>query len=210
MKKSPPTPKSGAARGRRTFGRHLARAFLNGVLIVAPVAITLSILHWLLVSIDGWLDPFVQTPGLGILGVLLGVLIVGWIGSLFLINRILAQIDAWLERLPGVNFIYSSVRDFIKAFVGNKRRFHHTVLVRIFADDVWMVGFLTDENPSTFKLEKGYVSVYVPQAYNVGGQLYLLPPSRVRSVEHLSASDAMKYAATGGAVDLPAAKDASA
>jgi len=42
----------------------------------------------------------------------------------------------------------------------------------------------------------------VPQAYNVAGQLYLVKRDRIRPIEHLSPPDVMKYAVTGGAVEL--------
>jgi uncharacterized membrane protein len=76
------------------------------------------------------------------------------------------------------------------------------VLVDILFKDVWMVGFLTDENPSSFNLGATHVSVYVPQAYNVGGQLYLVKREQIRPIENLAPADVMKYAVTGGAVEL--------
>jgi hypothetical protein len=42
----------------------------------------------------------------------------------------------------------------------------------------------------------------VPQAYNVAGQLFLVKRGRVRPIEHLASSDVMKYALTGGAVEI--------
>jgi uncharacterized membrane protein len=51
------------------------------------------------------------------------------------------------------------------------------------------------------------VAVYVPQAYNFAGQLYILPRDKVRKIEHITAGEAMKYAVTGGVVDLDAERD---
>lgn len=186
----------------RHFWRRLAQYFMRGVLILAPIAITFSILHWMFRLLDGLLGPFVDTPGLGFLIVLATFLIVGWLASLLPVDGLMRMFDAWLETLPGVNFVYSSVRDFFKAFVGNKRRFTHTARVRIFAEDVWLIGFLTDEDVSSFELGEEFVAVYLPQAYNVAGQLYLVRRERVHLLPDLSPSDAMKYAATGGAVEM--------
>jgi len=83
----------------------------------------------------------------------------------------------------------------------NKERLD-AVLVNVYAEDVWLVGFLTDEDLSGFKLGASYVAVYTPQAYNVAGQLFLVKRERVRPIEHLSSADVMKYAVTGGAVEL--------
>ncbi len=90
--------------------------------------------------------------------------------------------------MPVISFIYASPRDFLKAFAGKKRRFTHAVLVNVLAEEVWFTGFLTDENLEEFKLGKKYVSVYVPQAYNVAGQLYLVKRDRVRPIDHLSSA----------------------
>ena len=46
------------------------------------------------------------------------------------------------------------------------------------------------------------VAVYVPQAYNFAGQLYILPRDKVKKINNISSGEAMKYAVTGGVVDL--------
>lgn len=192
---------------RRFRPRHIGQYFLRGILVIAPVLITVSALLWLFRKLDGWLHPLVTLPGLGLVLLLLFVVVVGWVSSFFLIQRTFGVFGSALEQMPGVSFIYSSVRDFFEAFVGNKRRFTQAVLVNVFADEVWIVGFLTDEEAGNFNLGKDYVSVYVPQAYNVAGQLYLVKRSRVRPIENHTPPDVMKYAVTGGAVEI-ADKDA--
>ena len=176
--------------------------FLRGILVLAPVIITLSALVWLFKKLDGVLHPYVMTPGAGLATLLVVVLVVGWISTFRFVKRYSRLISTGLEHTPGVSLLYTSVRDFFEAFVGNKRRFTQTVLVDVFADGVWLVGFLTDDEPTGFKLGEGYVSVYVPQAYTIGGQLYLLKRERIRPIENLHAADAMKYAVTGGAVEI--------
>ena len=52
-----------------------------------------------------------------------------------------------------------------------------------------------------FSMGADMVGVYVPQAYNFAGQLYILPRNRVREIENISAGDAMKYTVTGGVVE---------
>lgn len=186
--------------------RRLLRYFWNGVLIIAPITLTIVFLRWVFLGVDGLLKPYIETTGLGFAIVLAAVLVVGWIGTFFFMRRMFDFFDDWMERTPGVNFIYSSIRDFFDAFVGNKRRFTHAVLVNVFAEDVWLVGFLTDRDPGKFELGDGYVAVYVPQAYNVAGQLFLVKRERVRPLEHISAPNLMKYAVSGGAMDISTAK----
>lgn len=182
--------------------QRLLRYFIHGVLIIAPVALTMFVLRWVFRQVDGILQPYVVVPGLGFVIVLASVLFVGWIGSFFLMRRLFVLFDRWLEYTPGVSFIYSSIRDFFDAFIGEKRRFTKAVLVNVFADEVWLVGFLTDEDLTNLNLDAAYVSVYVPQAYNVAGQLYLVKRERIRQLDHIPSADVMKYAVSGGAVDI--------
>lgn len=187
----------------RFHWRNSGQYFLRGILVIAPVLITASALLWLFKKVDGILHPFIIIPGLGLVSVLLFIGLVGWISTFRFAKRVSRLVGNGIEHTPGVSFIYTSVRDFFEAFVGNKRRFTHAVLVNVMADEVWLVGFLTDEDVSSFNLGAAdYVSVYIPQAYNVAGQLYVVKRERVRSLEHLSSPDVMKYAVTGGAVEI--------
>lgn len=182
--------------------QHTAQYFLRGVLVMAPVLITISMLVWIFQKLDGLLHPYLTTPGAGLAALLLIVLLIGWISTFRFVKQISRMVSNGIEHTPGVSLIYTSVRDFFEAFVGNKKRFTLAVLVDVTAKDVWVVGFLTDEDPSGFKLGETYVSVYVPQAYTVGGQLYLVQRDRVRPIDNLHAADVMKYAVTGGAVEI--------
>jgi uncharacterized membrane protein len=193
-------PPAASAGGRA--GQHVVRYFLRGLMVLVPVTVTIAVVYWLFSKVDNIFRPYVQSPGLGALLVLSLVFVVGWISFFPTSRRIFLHVDGWLEQTPGISFIYTSTRDFLEAFAGNKRRFTHAVLVSIHAEDVWLVGFLTDEDLSGFKLGASYVAVYTPQAYNVAGQLFLVKRERVRPIEHLSSADVMKYAVTGGAVEL--------
>ena len=53
-----------------------------------------------------------------------------------------------------------------------------------------------------FELGADKVAVYVPQAYNFAGQLYILPRAKVKKIDKISSGESMKYAVTGGVVDL--------
>jgi len=193
--------KSSAATFGKSTLRRVLRYFWNGLIIVAPLILTLTFLRWVFLGVDSLLYPYVQTTGLGFGLVLVGVFIIGWIATFLFMRQFFDFIDEWMERTPGVNFIYSSIRDFFDAFVGERRRFTRAVLVNVFAEDVWLIGFLTDEGTVSLELGKEYVSVYVPQAYNVAGQLYLVKRDRVRELDHLAPADVMKYAVSGGAID---------
>lgn len=194
-------PKTPALKKTSTV-RKIIRFFIQGLIIIAPIAITAYALYWLFEKVDGILRPFVNIPGLGFVLIIVFVILVGWVSSNFLMGSAINFFDQWMERTPGIKFIYSSTKDFFEAFAGDKRKFNKAVLASVFAEDVWIVGFLTDEEMEKFEMGSDKVSVYVPQSYNFAGQLYILPRTRVRKIEQITAGEAMKYAVTGGVVDL--------
>lgn len=182
--------------------KKIFRFFIQGLIILAPIAITVYALYWLFEKVDGILRPYVNIPGLGFVSIILFVILVGWISSNFLMGSAISIMDHWLEKTPGIKFIYTSTKDFFEAFAGDKRKFNKAVLANVFGNDVWIVGFLTDEEMHKFDMGADMVAVYVPQSYNFAGQLYILPRDKVRKIEHITSGEAMKYAVTGGVVDL--------
>jgi uncharacterized membrane protein len=186
----------------RSTLKQILRFFVQGLIILAPIGITGYVLYWLFDKVDSILRPYVNMPGLGFAIIILFVILVGWVSSSFLMGSFLNFFDQWMERTPGIKFIYTSTKDFFEAFAGDKRKFNKSVLASVFAEDVWIVGFLTDEEMQKFDMGANMVAVYVPQAYNFAGQLYILPREKVRKIEKLTAGEAMKYAVTGGVVDL--------
>ncbi len=184
--------------------KRVAGYFIQGLVILAPIAITGYALYWLFEKVDSILRPYLNVPGLGFLLIISSVVVVGWVSSNFLMGGVLQLFDQWMERTPGVKLIYTSTRDFFEAFAGNKRKFNRAVLANVFGPDVWIVGFLTDEEMEKFELGSDKVAVYVPQGYNFAGQLYILPRDKVRKIDKISSGEAMKYAVTGGVVDLDA------
>ncbi|MBD0331687.1 MAG: DUF502 domain-containing protein [Chitinophagaceae bacterium] len=180
----------------------ILRYFIQGIIVLAPITITGYLLYWLFDKIDSILRPYINIPGIGFAIIILFVVLVGWASSKLILSGIFNIFDHWLERTPGVKFIYTSTKDFFSAFAGEKKKFDKAVLVNTFADDVWIVGFLTDEELHNFNVGAEVVSVYVPQAYNFAGQLYIVPRYRIRKMENISPGVAMKYAVTGGVAHL--------
>jgi uncharacterized membrane protein len=197
--------------------KKIIQYFLQGLLIIAPLAITIYAIYWVVSTVDGWVPIFreavkdaqgnvigyeVKNYGLGFLIILVAIITIGYLSSFFIQSRLFNLFDHWLEKTPGIKFIYTSTRDFFEAFAGDKKRFNKAVMANVFSEDVWIIGFLTDEEMHKFELGADKVAVYVPQAYNFAGQLYILPRDKVKKINNISSGEAMKYAVTGGVVDL--------
>jgi len=184
---------------RKTY-RKLLKFFVQGVLVLAPVTITGYLLYLLFDKVDSILRPYVNIPGLGFAILITFIILVGWVSSSFIMGSVLGLFDHWLEKTPGIKFLYSSIKDFFEAFAGEKKKFDKAVLISAFSDDVWIIGFLTDSEMKKFEMGADHVAVYVPQAYNFAGQLFILPRNKVKKIEHITSGEAMKYAVTGGVV----------
>jgi len=178
--------------------------FIQGFIILAPIAITVYFLYWLFDKVDSILRPYLNIPGLGFIIIVVFIILVGWISSSFLMGGFIDFFDQWMERTPVIKFIYSSTKDFFESFAGDKKKFSKSVLANVFSEDVWIIGFLTDEEMEKFEMGSDKVAVYVPQSYNFAGQLYILPRDKVRKIDGITSGEAMKYAVTGGVVDLDA------
>ena len=187
-----------------SIAKKIFRYFIQGLIIIAPIAITGYVLYRLFEEVDGILRPYVDIPGLGFVIIIVFVLLVGWVSSNFLMGGFIDFFDQWMEKTPGIKFIYSSTKDFFKAFGGDKKKFNQAVLANAFANDVWVVGFLTDDEMQKFDLGADNVAVYVPQSYHWAGQLFILPREKIKKIDTITAGEAMKYAVTGGVVDLDA------
>jgi uncharacterized membrane protein len=192
----------------------LAQRFFQGVIVLAPIGVTI----WVVVSLFNWVDNFLpnllnfifpqqfaevngQIPkvtGLGFLVAIGLVLVVGWLSSLFFVERLMSIFDKILERTPGVKIIYSSVKDFLEAFAGNKKKFDEPVLVNVDSTDVWRIGFITQKNSVHFGMDQ-FVTVYVPHSYAISGITFIVPATRIKKLpKGVSAAEAMKYVVSGG------------
>ena len=195
----------------------LFKLFLQGVLLLAPISVTI----WLVVGTFRWVDNIlpdlvyniarlfkvdssglpIRIPGLGFI-VFIGIaLLVGYLSPSFIVSRVVDIAESLLERTPGIKFVYSTIKDFFEAFAGNKRKFTKSVLVSIGAPDVWQIGFITQEDLQKFDLQE-FVAVYVPQAYAFAGHLYFVKRDRVRVITDVSSADAMKFAISGGVAEV--------
>ncbi|RYZ31114.1 MAG: DUF502 domain-containing protein [Chitinophagaceae bacterium] len=185
----------------------LLNYFLQGLLVIAPIAITIYAVYSVVSFIDNQVPIFtakgedgkvyVRNYGLGFLIVIVAIIFIGYISSFFIKNRVFNLFDGVLKRTPGIRFIYSTTKEFFEAFAGEKKKFNKPVLANIDDNDVWRLGFITREEAKDFGFTE-YVAVYIPMSYSIAGNVYLLPRARVRVVTNINATDAMKFAISGG------------
>jgi uncharacterized membrane protein len=173
--------------------------FFRGLLFVVPIALTIYILVLSISWLDG-LIPF-KLPGLGLLSILVFVTLVGYLASTLLAGPVFSVLEDVLTRLPLVSIIYSSLKDLISAFVGDKKKFNQPVLVTLNPEFVIQKpGFITQQDLSHLGLVD-QVAVYLPHSYNFSGNLYIVPAKMVTPID-ASSTDIMKFIVSGGVSGL--------
>lgn len=190
--------------------RRLSRIFLRGLVVILPIALTLAVIYWLVVTAEALLGGFVRlllpdeyySRGLG---VLLGIALVfaaGLAMNAWITRALLGRAEAVMERIPIVKSIYGGLRDLATFLSGGKsgQRFYKVVLVT-FSDDMRLIGFLTREDfsdlPQQLARSDDVVAVYLPMSYQIGGYTLYLPRSRIEPID-MSIEDAMRFTLTAG------------
>ncbi len=202
---------------KRQILKRLFQYFLQGLIILAPIIITVYAVSALFNFIDNILPAAIRSifphwgldshgtpvsvPGIGFIILILIVVFVGYISSSFIVGRLVDLFDRVLEKTPGIKIIYTTVKDFFEAFAGNKRKFDKAVLVSIQDKDIWQIGFITQQELTQFGLDD-FVAVYIPKSYAFTGELYFLKRDRVRILPSVSSSEAMKFAISGGVAQI--------
>lgn len=177
--------------------RKLINYFLKGLLISLPVIVTYKVVKTLVIALDTVVE--FETPGLGALIVISTLVGIGIVGSSIIIRPILDILDEVFSKIPLIKIIYTSVKDLIEAFVGEKKKFSKPVLVE-FTAGVYKPGFITQDDCSEFSLE-GFVAVYFPHSYAFSGNVFLVERNKVKKYSG-SQADFMKYIVSGAVTKM--------
>jgi uncharacterized membrane protein len=175
--------------------KKLTKYFLEGLLFLIPLVATIYVIYIIFVKIDNIFR--FKIPGMGFIVTILTITIVGFIASNFLTRKLVRLVDNVFKRLPLVKMIYSSIKDLISAFVGDKKGFNKPVLVSIIpGSNIQVIGFVTCETLAHLGLLE-YVAVYLPQSYNFAGNLVVVPKDQVTPI-HADSGNVMAFIVSGG------------
>ena len=206
----------------------LRNSFLTGLVVIAPVALTI----WLIWSVIGWIDGFVlpfipnlyhpdnilntifgqdvaiNIRGLGVVVFLLFTTFVGWIAKGFLGRSLIRFGENLVRRMPVVRSIYSGVKQIAETvFAQSDRSFEKACLIEYPRKGIWAIGFIsTDakgEVKNKVKAKSDLLSVFVPTTPNpTSGFMLFFPRSDVIELD-MSIEDAAKLVISAGLVYPP-------
>ena len=192
----------------------LRKWLLAGLLVIAPVAITVWVLQWIIGTLDQTLlilhmewqpDHLLgfHIPGFGVLLALFVLLVVGAVASNFIGRRLVDWWNRLLHRIPIVRSIYSGVKQVSDTlFSENGNAFRTAVLVEWPRQGAWTIAFVTGvpRGDAANHLQGEYLSVYVPTTPNpTGGYFIMLKASDCIELK-MSVDDALKYIVSMGVV----------
>ncbi|MCO5120120.1 MAG: DUF502 domain-containing protein [Burkholderiaceae bacterium] len=192
--------------------------FIAGLLIWAPLAITVWVLNLIIGTMDQSLSLLPdewhprallgrQIPGLGVILTLLVILVTGVLARNFIGERLVRAWEGLLQRIPVVRSIYSSVKQVSDTLLtGSGQAFRKVLLVQYPRQGVWTIAFQTgtpaDEVGERIMVDM--VSVYVPTTPNPTSGFFLMMP-RDQVIElSMGVDEALKYVVSMGVLAPPA------
>jgi uncharacterized membrane protein len=197
---------------RVSFFKRLGSYFFQGLLITVPITVTLVVIVKAIVWIDNLVPINVpitlpgiaefDLPGFGILFLLLVITILGYFASTLVANPVFSVVEKLLERTPLLKVIYTSMKDLVEAFVGEKKRFTKPVLVTVNNNPVIQrIGFVTEDDLTRLGIEKNKMAVYLPFSYGFNGQLVIVESSSIKELD-VNGTEMMKFIISGGVTDI--------
>lgn len=218
-----PAPNDQTAKSRLHFSlaARLRTYFLAGILITAPVGLTIY-LAWLFISFvdervfsvlppqynpETYL-PF-SVPGIGLVLAVVVLTFIGAITAGFLGRFFRHLSEAVVNRLPIVRSLYSAIKQIVETvFANQSAAFREVVLVEYPRRGSWSIGFITGTTQGEVRrlLQQDMVNVFVPTTPNpTSGYLLFLPTEDIRRLQ-MSVEDGLKMVISGGIIVPPEAK----
>lgn len=185
--------------------------FGGGLVIIIPLLVTVYIIVFLVKQIDKFfiillpeqLEYIVKFPGFGILATLVIVTLTGFIMRNRIGKRVQKIFESIVEKVPLARTIYQSVKQFLEAFVEEKRdKFKRAVIVEYPRKGVYTLGFVTNENPTLKKGEKKMVSIFIPTTPNPTSGFFILAPDDELIDVDSGIEDVFRLIISAGIADL--------
>lgn len=193
------------------FMAGLRNYFLTGILVTAPIALSLYLVYATVLWIDEKVGSVLPVrlagqgsiPGIGVLIAVTFFVTVGLFTSNYLGNLLVKLSNFVMERLPLVKTIYGALKQVLETLMGSKSQaFREVVLVQYPHKDSWTIGFVTGKTEGEIQnLAMGdTLNVFVPTTPNpTSGFLLFVPRSSVISLS-MSVDDGLKMVVSGGII----------
>ncbi len=200
---------------RRSFWLRCRNYFITGIIVVAPIALTIYLVSLVVNLIDEKIVPLIPLrynpetylpfaiPGIGVLIFVIVLTIIGWLTT-GLVGRTIVRVgENLLDRMPVVRSIYSALKQiFETVFTQNSRAFRDVVLIPYPRQGCWALGFATGTTKGEVQdaIQDEVVNVFLPTTPNpTSGYLLFLPRKDVIFLE-MTVEQGIKLVISGGVV----------
>lgn len=184
--------------------RWISHYFINGLMVVIPIAITVLVIVELFNFTEGILGQYmpIYFPGIGLLTVLVMIVLVGWLSSYWVMQKLIKIGESLLTRIPFVKFIYNSVKHLSTAVFESNSLFREVVLVPYPSEATKAIGFVMKElSPSiSSALDEEHICVFIPWSLNMTSGTNLIVPKKSVVYLDISSEAALQYVLTAGMV----------
>ncbi|MGH7461548.1 MAG: DUF502 domain-containing protein [Longimicrobiales bacterium] len=176
--------------------------------MITPVTVTGFVLWWVFQRVDGLLGRFLypaigrRIPGLGLITLLLGLILIGWLAELAIGSRIVNFWHNLLERIPIARRVYTAANRIINTvFKDEQRPFREVVMFEYPSPGRWAIGFVSARAPQAAQDGTDErVSVFIPNTPNVAtGRLVVVGRSELKPLD-LTVDQVFTFALSAGAV----------
>lgn len=207
-----------------TFGARIRAYFLTGILVSAPISITIF-LAWLFIDfVDEQVTPLIPEyynpetylpfglPGLGLLIVIIVLTLVGMLTAGF-VGKLLVRIsEAILARMPVVSGIYSATKQIFQTVLAQKSQaFRQAVMIEYPRRGIWAIGFITGTTEGEVQslTEESCVNIFLPTTPNPTSGFLLFVPKEDLIPLNMTVEQAVKMVISGGIVTPPDTRPAA-
>ncbi|WP_159966347.1 DUF502 domain-containing protein [Profundibacterium mesophilum] len=210
---------------RRPRFRRLRANFLTGLVVIAPIFLTVWLIYGVVGWIDGWVLPLVPARfrpeqyiginlrGVGVIIFLIFTVIIGWLAKGLIGRSLLRWGESLVNRMPVVRTIYSSVKQLAETvFAQSESSFEKACLIEYPRRGIWAIAFISTsakgEIARSIPVEEQKLSIFLPTTPNpTSGFLLFLPRSEVIELD-MSVEDAAKLVISAGLV-YPGTKESA-
>ena len=215
MSRRPKTPKEPKRRG--TLVGSLRASFLTGLVVIAPIGLTV----WLVWTVMGWVDAFVlpmvpgrfqperyigiNLRGVGVIFFFVFTLFIGWVAKGFIGRSLIRWAESIVQGLPVVRSVYNGLKQIAETvFNTSDTSFDRACLVEYPRKGIWAVAFISTgakgEIDRSIPVGEPKLSVFLPTTPNpTSGFLLFVPRSEVIELD-MSIEDAAKLIISAGLV----------
>jgi uncharacterized membrane protein len=190
---------------RQATARLLQRWFVTGVLVLAPISISVSLILWLGGWVDSMLSPVAYAvwgravPGLGLASAAVLILGTGWLASNIIGRQIVEVFEDLLLHVPIFNWVYRTVKQLAEVFTpGGTSSFRSVVMVEYPREGVFQLGFATGSLTAAPGAEP-LTSVYIPTNHLYIGDVVLVPAAKVKETT-LTLQEGIQFFLSAGAM----------